>query len=73
MAADNANTEGIPMDDVDRAQRVTDAELNDSLSQIREKARLPKGRPGDCDLCGEWSGRLVNGACAPCRDKHNLP
>lgn len=28
---------------------------------------------GDCDLCGEWSGRLVGGVCAPCRDRHKLP
>jgi len=34
---------------------------------------LPPGETGDCDLCGEWSGRLINGACAPCRDKHHLP
>jgi len=29
---------------------------------------LDPGKPGDCDLCGEWSGRLIDGACAPCRD-----
>lgn len=46
---------------------------------LRELARgkvaytPPAGNPGDCDLCGEWSGRLVGGACAPCRDKHKLP
>lgn len=33
----------------------------------------PPGIEGDCELCGEWSGRLVGGACSPCRDKHNLP
>lgn len=36
-------------------------------------AKIPAGKPGDCDLCGEWSGRLVGGACAPCRDRHKLP
>lgn len=36
-------------------------------------AQIPDGAPGDCDLCGEWSGRLVNGACAPCRDRRRLP
>jgi hypothetical protein len=41
-----------------------------------EDARKPKpytlapGVPGDCELCGEWSGRLVDGACAPCRDRY---
>jgi len=34
-----------------------------------ERYTLPEGTPGDCDLCGEWSGRLVEGACAPCRDR----
>lgn len=40
-----------------------------------EKALVPiaEGAPGECDLCGEWSGRLVGGACAPCRDKYKLP
>ena len=27
----------------------------------------------DCDLCGEWSGRLIAGSCAPCRDRRHLP
>lgn len=43
-------------------------------SEVRKAASsIPEGNPGDCDLCGEWSGRLVGGACAPCRDAHNLP
>lgn len=42
--------------------------------RIREQvSKMPKGEPGDCDICGHWSGRLVQGACAPCRDKYNLP
>lgn len=46
--------------------------------QLRDQARPadpyhpPAGKPGDCDLCGEWSGRLIEGACAPCRDLHGL-
>lgn len=36
-------------------------------------AQIPAGEPGDCDFCGEWSGRLVAGACAPCRDARRLP
>jgi hypothetical protein len=45
-----------------------------NLAQVREQARqIPAGEPGDCDLCGEWSARLVNGVCAPCRDKYKLP
>lgn len=46
----------------------------DAIAAISAKAKaIPAGVPGECDLCGEWSGRLVNGACAPCRDRHNLP
>lgn len=47
--------------------------------QEREEARrklvpynIPPGKPGDCKLCGEKSARLINGACAPCRDKHKI-
>jgi len=36
-------------------------------------AQIPVGHPGDCDLCGEHSMRLVLGACAPCRMKYRLP
>lgn len=41
---------------------------------IRKNAKpLAQGKPGECDLCGEHSERLVDGACAPCRDKWRLP
>jgi len=36
------------------------------------RGQIPPGSEGECDLCGEWSGRLVNGACSPCRDKYEL-
>jgi len=40
----------------------------------RAKAQaMPVGEPGDCQLCGEWAGRLVGGVCAPCRDRYRLP
>jgi hypothetical protein len=41
--------------------------------QARRLAILAPGTPGECDLCGEWSARLVREACAPCRDKRRLP
>ena len=37
---------------------------------MEEAARMPLGEPGECDLCGEWSRRLVKGVCAPCRDRY---
>lgn len=59
------------MDDIDLAQ---ERALHDTAAAIAKNARdIPHGEPGECDLCGEESGRLINGACAPCRDKHKLP
>ena len=43
------------------------------VQAIRDKAVLATGKPGDCDFCGDWSGRLIEGVCAPCRDKRGLP
>ena len=42
------------------------------IDKIRLNAKLKPGYAGDCDMCGEWSSRLINGACAPCRDKYKL-
>ena len=36
----------------------------------RAAAAIPAGNAGDCDTCGSWSGRLVDGMCSPCRDKY---
>lgn len=38
----------------------------------RAAAEIPVGEPGECDHCGEFTQRLVGGACAPCRDKYKL-
>lgn len=44
------------------------------VALIRQAAaNMPKGEPGECGLCGEFSRRLVGGNCAPCRDKYKLP
>lgn len=62
------------MDDIDRAQDLTEKQMEDNLRRVKaQSANMPEGKPGDCDICGYWSGRLVQGVCAPCRDKHNLP
>lgn len=61
------------MDDVDITQQRAEAALEAHIESMRRKAaQIPQGQPGECDLCGEWSGRLVKGVCAPCRDKHGL-
>lgn len=61
------------MDDVDHIQE-RDAALDEAaVAGIRDAAaRTKPGEPGECDYCGEWSGRIVGGACAPCRDKYRL-
>lgn len=60
-------------DEVDTAQ---DAELQDTeraIAAVREAAKIiPAGEPGNCDLCGEWWGRLVNGVCCHCRDRYKI-
>jgi hypothetical protein len=43
------------------------------LAAARANAQIPAGVPGDCDFCGDWFGRLVKGACVPCREKRKLP
>jgi class 3 adenylate cyclase len=47
--------------------------LNFFGTHVNQAARIEPGAPGECELCGEWSGRLVRGACAPCRDRYKLP
>jgi hypothetical protein len=61
-------------DIIDRANDLAEREAAAVLTAIRNHAaRIPVGNAGECELCGEWSGRLVNAACAPCRDKYKLP
>lgn len=41
---------------------------------IRNNAKdIQPGEPGECFYCGEESQRLINNACAPCRDRRKLP
>lgn len=61
-------------DQIDRANAYASAEAAAREAAVRQlAAEIPAGEPGDCDLCGEWTGRLVGGACAPCRDARRLP
>lgn len=60
-------------DEVDLANDIAEGRKDAQLAKIKQQAaEMPKGEPGDCELCGEWSGRLVGGACAPCRDRYKL-
>lgn len=61
------------MDDVDlsndRAQNHEEA----AIAAVRAKAAdIPKGEPGECNYCGEYFERLVNGACGRCRDEYKI-
>ena len=59
---------------IDRANDKAQAGIDAAEAEIRYQAgRIPAGEPGVCDMCGGWSGRLVGGVCAPCRDKYSLP
>lgn len=61
------------MDDADKAEGLIEARQKEGLEAVRRAAAdMPKGEPGDCELCGGWSGRLVRGVCAPCRDRFKL-
>ncbi|OGO33103.1 MAG: hypothetical protein A2Z03_02225 [Chloroflexi bacterium RBG_16_56_8] len=53
-----------------REQRDRDTALEAARTAA---ANIQPGNAGECDLCGEHSMRLVQGACAPCRDKYHLP
>ena len=60
-------------DEIDLAQDRERIATDHAVAAVRRAAEIPPGEPGDCDLCGEWTARLINGACAPCRDKYGLP
>lgn len=61
-------------DEADKAQDDLDREeeAQIKLRANTTKYEIPPGVPGDCDICGEWFGRLVDGACVPCRTKYKL-
>mgnify|MGYP000064796435 CR=1 FL=1 len=45
----------------------------DAIREINRQAMaMAIGEPGECDYCGNDSLRLVNGACARCRDSRGL-
>ncbi len=61
-------------DEIDLANDHRDKEDARRIQAVRaDAANIQPGAPGDCDFCGEWTGRLVGGACAPCRDQRRMP
>jgi len=58
-------------DVIDRGCEREQLDRDLALNAARAAAeRMPEGSAGDCDTCGSWSGRLVDGMCSPCRDKY---
>ena len=60
-------------DEADRASYFIESVVDDHVKEaMRRAAEIPIGSPGECSFCGEQSARLVNTACAPCRDRYGL-
>ena len=57
-------------DEIDRAQQRQEEFLDSAISGAR--GDIPAGVPGECSRCGEQFGRLVGGACVPCRERYKL-
>jgi len=57
-------------DDIDRANDYAEAMREAALKTV--SADIPEGKPGECDWCGEHTPRLINNACARCRDDIGL-
>ena len=63
----------IPADPIDRADYFIESVIDDHVKEaMRLAAEIPEGIAGDCDICGEYFSRLVNGCCGFCRDKFNI-
>ena len=62
----------VMSDDVDIASDRTQLAIDAKVKQISDAAKLDPGVEGDCDLCGQWTSRLIDGACASCRDRYKL-
>jgi hypothetical protein len=60
----------MTMDNADLAQQRIEETLDAAIQAAR--GDIPACTQGERDLCGEWTGRLINGACAPCRDRYRL-
>jgi len=58
-------------DDIDSLEN-REQDLKDKKIAAICATPIAAGKPGDCDFCGEYFTRLVNGACGGCRDKYKL-
>jgi len=50
----------------------------DHRKKLKEYRRDESKQPmrdddsGDCDLCNEWSSKLIDGVCPPCRTQWKI-
>lgn len=58
------------MDEIDAGQETDQFFLDVALKNARQE--IPLGQPGECDGCGNWYARTVNGYCGRCRDEFKL-
>lgn len=57
-------------DEADRAELYIESVIDDHVKEaMRRAAEIPIGEAGECDSCGEFFTRLVDGMCGRCRDK----
>ena len=57
-------------DEADRATYFIESVIDDHVKEaMRRAAEIPVGESGECDGCGEFFTRLVDGMCGRCRDK----
>lgn len=59
-------------DEIDVANEYLETMKDAEIKRIRKAAQLEKGEAGECELCGEYSLRLIHNVCAPCRDRYKL-
>lgn len=61
------------MDEVDISEEREYIARENSLRAVRLAAeRFDPGVAGECAYCGQYFTRVVNSACARCRDERNI-
>lgn len=61
------------MDDADRADIRIEEITSDAILEARLFVQaMDDGKSGECDFCGGYFTRLVDGACGWCRDKYRF-
>jgi hypothetical protein len=51
----------------DHRKKIKEYKQDESKQSVRDEHSS-----GDCDLCGEWSSKLVDEVCPPCRKQWKI-